>query len=257
MLSYSFNGKTALVVGGGSGMGRAASLRFAAAGANVMVADVAEHMGRETVAMVTGKGGKAEFVRADISEANEVENMVRATAHKFGRVDFGCNIAAIDIEDQALADCADETFDKVIAVNLRGTFLCMKHEIRQMLKQGGPAAIVNFASVAAYRSKGLFLNAYVASKQGVLGLSRIAAMRYAKDGIRINTVVPGAIDTPMLQATLKMRGITVEELGASYGLLGRVGKPTEIAEAVLWLCSEYSSFTVGAAIPVDGGALLG
>jgi NAD(P)-dependent dehydrogenase (short-subunit alcohol dehydrogenase family) len=257
MLSYSFTGRTAVVVGGGSGIGRAIAIRFVDAGANVVVADVTEDMGRETVEMISKRGGEGEFVRADVCDANDVENMVKATVQKFGRVDFGCNAAAIDIEDEALADCKDETFDRVIAVNLRGTYLCMKHEIRQMLKQGGSAAIVNFASIAAYRTKGLFLNAYVASKQGVLGLSRVAAMRYAKNGIRINTVVPGAIDTPMLQATLQKRGITLDDLAASSGLLGRVGKPAEIAEAVLWLCSEYSSFTVGAAIPVDGGALIG
>jgi NAD(P)-dependent dehydrogenase (short-subunit alcohol dehydrogenase family) len=257
MLSYSFEGKTAVVTGGGSGMGRAVALRFSEAGAKVAIADIAEAGGHETVEMIKANGGNAAFVKADISKAPDVEGFIRKAVDLYGRVDCACNTAAIDVETAPLAECEDEVFDRVIAVNLRGTYLCMKHELRQMQKQGGPGAIVNFSSVAAFRSKGLHLNAYVASKQGVLALSRIAAMKYAREGIRINTIVPGAIDTPMLQATLALRNMSIEELGASYGLLGRVGKPEEIAEAVLWLCSEYSSYTVGAVIPVDGGSLIG
>lgn len=257
MLSYSFARKTAVVTGGASGIGRAIALRFAAAGANVVIADIAEAGGRETTGMIESRGGVASYVKTDVSEAKEVENLMGTAAELYGRVDYACNVAAVDLETTPLADCKDEIFDRVIAVNLRGTYLCMKHEVRQMRKQRGPGAIVNFSSVAAFRSKALYLNAYVASKQGVLALTRIAAMQYAKEGIRINTIVPGAIDTPLLRTTLAFRNLTLEDLGASYGLMGRVGTPEEIAEAAAWLCSEYSSFTVGAILPVDGGALIG
>lgn len=255
MLSYDFKGKVAIVTGGGSGMGRAAAKRFALAGAKVMVGDVAEDGGNETVDMIKAKGGNAAFMRADVAVSKQVADLVAQTVERFGRLDFGCNPAAVNLETEI--ENSDDDFDRVIAVNLRGSYLCIKHQVLQMQKQGTGGAIVNFSSATAIRSQGIYMNGYVAAKAAVMGLSRLAAMRHTREGIRINTIIPGAIDTPMLQKSLSKRGISVEEMAKNYSLTGRAGTPEDIAEAVMWLCSDYSSYVVGVNLPVDGGALIG
>jgi NAD(P)-dependent dehydrogenase (short-subunit alcohol dehydrogenase family) len=255
LAAYSFENKVVLVTGAGSGMGRAIACRFAVTGARVIVGDVSESAGLQTVAMIRDAGGQAHFISADVSNSEDVQNLVRGTIARYGALNYACNAAAIDIETAPLVDCDETVFDRVIDVNLRGIFLCLKYEIRQMLKQGDGGSIVNFTSVAAYKTRSEHLSAYVASKAGLIGLTRMAAMRHGPDGIRINTICPGPIDTPMLQGALVKLGISLEALEASYGLLGRVGRPDEIAEAAMWLCSDRSSFTLGCVLPVDGGAM--
>lgn len=255
MLSYDFNGKVAFVTGGGSGMGRAIAIRFAIAGAKVVIADVNEAGGRETVDLITERGGEAAFIRTDVSSAPEVEAAVAGTVEKFGRLDFGCNTAAITTEREG--ETSDEEFDRIIAVNLGGIQLCIKHQVRQMQKQGSGGAIVNFSSLTAVRSPSNYQDGYAAAKAGVIALTRLAAMRHTKEGIRVNTILPGAIDTPMLRAAMARRGTTVEDMARNYSLTGKAGTPEEIAEAVIWLCSDYSSYVVGVNLPVDGGALIG
>lgn len=254
MLSYDFSGKVAVITGGGSGMGRAVALRFAKAGARVVIADMARDNGEETARLVEEAGGEALFVATDVSVSADIAHLVEQAVERFGRMDFGCNTAAVNLE---LDDTADEDeFDRVIAVNLRGTYLCLKYQAAQMLKQGSGGAIVNFSSATAIRSNATFQNGYVSSKSGVMALTRLAAMRHTKDGIRVNSIIPGAIDTPMLRAGLEMRGMTVEQMASNYSLTGAAGTPDDIAEAVLWLCSPYSAYVIGVNLAVDGGALI-
>lgn len=252
---YDFRGRTALVTGAGSGMGRAVALAFAQAGANLVLADRDEAQGEAVAAAIEAEGGNALAVRTDISQGADVDALLAAAIDQFGTVDMACNAAGIDIERTEFVDCADEVFDKVIDVNLRGSFLCMRGQIRQMLAQGAGGAIVNLASVAAIRARSDTSVAYSASKAGLIALGRNAAMRYARDGIRVNTICPGAIRTPMLEASMIAMGVEADQLGAGYGAIGRIGSPEEVADAVLWLCSPASAFIVGHVLPVDGGYL--
>lgn len=254
MAERSFEGQVALVTGGASGMGRAAALAFAAAGAKVAVADVAVDGGNETATLITEAGGEALFVRTDVSSAEDVEAVVERTVADLGSLDCAANCAAVDVETTRLADLPEATFDRIIAVNLRSVFLCLKYEIRAMLRGGTSGAIVNIASTNAFRPQPR-QSAYTASKHGVLGITRNAAIEYARDGIRVNAVCPGAILTPMLEAAIERRGSTVEAAAAQLSLLGRIGDPAEVAKAVLWLCSDDSSFTTGHALAVDAGYL--
>lgn len=255
MLSYDFRKKVAIVTGGGSGMGRASAMRFATAGAQVMIADIDEVGSQKTVELIAKVGGEAAFLKTDVSSGSQVEALVAGTVDRFGRLDFGCNTAAITTETEG--DTNDEEFDRIIAVNLRGIHLCIKHQVRQMQKQGSGGAIVNFSSLTALRSPSNYQDAYASAKAGVISLTRLAAMRHTREGIRVNTILPGAIDTPMLRDAMERRGTSVEEMAKNYSLTGKAGTPEEIAEAVMWLCSEYSSYVVGANLPVDGGALIG
>ena len=243
-------GKVALVTGAGSGIGRASALTFAREGAKVVVADVVVEGGEETVGMVKTAGGEALFVKADVSQAAEVEALINKTLATYGRLDCAHNNAGIEGAVATTAECTEENWDRIIAINLKGVWLCMKYEIPQMLKQGS-GAIVNTASGA-----GLVgiprAGAYVASKHGVVGLTKTAALEYAKAGIRVNAVCPGVIDTPMVQR-ITSRGPHLVERMAAGEPVGRLGKPQEIAEAVVWLCSEAASFVTGHAMAVDGG----
>jgi NAD(P)-dependent dehydrogenase (short-subunit alcohol dehydrogenase family) len=250
----SFAGKTAIVTGAGSGMGRATAQAFAAAGANVVVADIAEAAGQETVALIEQDGGVATFAQTDVSKTADVEAMVDRAIASFGRLDYAMNGAAIETETTPLADCEELAFDRLIAVNLKSVFLCMKHQIRAMLREGTGGAIVNIASTNAFRPQPN-QPAYTASKHGVLGLTRAAAIDYAGTGIRINAVCPGAIETPMLVNAIAARRRDPDDVIRRLSLVGRFGQATEVANAVLWLCSDQSSFTVGHALAVDGGYL--
>ena len=249
-----FAGKVALVTGGAGGMGRAIAVDFARSGAKVVVSDIAAEGGAETVGLIDACGGEGRFVSADVADARAVEELVGATVAAYGGLHCAVNAAAVELERERLADLAESTFDRIIAVNLKSIFLCMKYEIGQMLAQGTGGTIVNIASTNSFRPQH-GQSAYTASKHGVVGMTRNAAIDYAADGIRINAICPGAIDTPMLRAAIERRGREPEEVAGRLSLLGRFGDPDEIAKAALWLCSDDSSFTVGHALAVDGGYL--
>jgi NAD(P)-dependent dehydrogenase (short-subunit alcohol dehydrogenase family) len=252
-MSADFSGKVALVTGGASGMGRATAQAFAAAGAQVVVADVADEAGAETVALIEKDGGDAVFVRTDVARAADVEAAVQTAITRFGGLDCAANCAAIETETTLLADCDESTFDRLVAVNLKSIFLSMKYEIRAMLQRGG-GAIVNIASTNSFRP--LPKQAvYTATKHGVVGMTKTAAIEYAGSGIRVNAVAPGAIDTPMLRGAMAARGSKEPDVLARLSLIGRFGVPQEIANAVLWLCSDESSYTMGHVLAVDGGYL--
>jgi NAD(P)-dependent dehydrogenase (short-subunit alcohol dehydrogenase family) len=250
MADQSYAGKAVLVTGGAGGIGRAAALAFARAGARVAVSDVNAAGGEETVGLITRAGGEAVFVKADVSREAEVEALVAKTVAAFGRLDCAFNNAGIEEESKPLADCDEALFDRIMAVNVKGAWLCMKHEIRQMLKQGG-GAIVNTASVAGLAGAPL-QPVYAASKHAVVGMTRTAAAEYGKAGIRINSVCPGVIRTPMLERALE-REPRREKNIVKVHPIGRIGEADEIAGAVLWLGSEAASFVTGHQLAVDGG----
>jgi NAD(P)-dependent dehydrogenase (short-subunit alcohol dehydrogenase family) len=243
-------GKVALITGAASGIGQGSAHVFAARGAKLVLADVDVERGEATAARIRAEGGDAVFVRADISAARDVEALVAAVVARHGRLDCAFNNAGIAGALAPLVDFSDEDWDRVIAVNLRGVYLCMKHEIRQMLKQGG-GAIVNTASVVGLVG-GPTMIAYAASKHGIVGMTKVAALEYAKQSVRVNAVCPGAVRTPMLDQMAAQAGYTEEVLiGAEP--IGRIGEPHEIAEAAAWLCSSAASFVTGHAMAVDGG----
>jgi NAD(P)-dependent dehydrogenase (short-subunit alcohol dehydrogenase family) len=255
MAQADFAGKVALVTGGAGGMGRAIALAFADAGARVVVSDLSVDGGEETVALVDKAGGEAHFVATDVADQTSVQQLVATAVDVFGGVDCAVNGAAIELEREPLAEVDEDVFDRIIAVNLRSIFLCMKYEIRQLLAQGRGGTIVNIASTNSFRPQP-HQSAYTASKYGVLGMTRNAAIDYAAEGIRINAICPGAIDTPMLRAAIERRGRDPQEVADRLSLLRRFGDPTEIARAALWLSSDESSFTIGHALAVDGGYLV-
>ena len=243
-------GKVALVTGGGSGIGRASALTFAREGAKVVISDIVVAGGEETVRMVKAAGGEATFVKADVSKAAEVETLMKKVLETYGRLDCAFNNAGIEGELQQTTECSEQNWDRTLAVNLKGVWLCMKYEIPAMLKQGS-GAIVNTSSVAGLVGfQGL--PAYVASKHGVAGLTKTAALEYAKSGIRVNAVCPGVINTPMVERLFSGQPHWGEAVQAMEPV-ARMGKPEEIAEAVVWLCSDAASFVTGLAMAVDGG----
>ena len=246
-----FVSKVALVTGAGSGIGRATALAFAREGASVVVADIAAESGTQTVARIRDTGGDATFVQVDVSQAVEVEALVRTTVQTYGRLDYAHNNAGIEGVLAPLLDYPDEVFDRVLAVNLKGVWLCLKREISQMLAQGG-GAIVNTASVAGLRGSPT-LPAYNVSKFGVVGLTKSVALAYASRGVRINAVCPGVIDTPMVGRADELTQGGFSERGRARTPLSRLGSPEEVAAAVTWLCSDAASFLTGVALPVDGG----
>lgn len=248
MIDYGLAGKVALVTGASGGIGRAAALAFARSGASVLVSDVNEEGGRETVSLIEKAGGKAVWQRCDVSKGDEVKAMVAAAVSAFGRLDFAFNNAGIN--SIAANEYEDEVWARSLGINLTGVMLCMREEAEVMLAQGG-GAIVNTASI-----NGLVGNpsqpGYTATKHGVVGLTRHGALRWAKAGIRVNAVCPGVIETPMtapLVADPQMKQV-IEGMTP----LGRMGKAEEIAEAVVWLCSDASAFITGHPMVIDGGA---
>lgn len=264
-----FDGKAIIVTGAASGIGRAAAILFARNGGRVMTSDVDEAGGEETVAIIerehAGHGGEARFVKCDISDEEQVRHLVTATIDAYGRLDCACNNAGIEGEQVPTHECTNANWSRIINVNLRGTWLCLKYEIPRMLETIGAmlaansgsggnlggCAIVNISSIA-----GLIgfphIAAYCASKHGMNGLTKAAAVEYAKQGIRINAICPGAIQTPMIERFTHHERQQAEDLAARHPI-GRFGTPEEVAEAILWLCSDAASFVTGQTLAVDGG----
>lgn len=247
-METTFKNKVALVTGASFGIGQATAIAFAKKGAKVVIADWVES--HETLDRIKALGGEAIFVKCDVSKATEVKALVAKTVSTFGQLDFAVNNAGIESVSAPTHECTEENWDRTIDVNLKGVWLGMKYEIIQMLKQG-KGAIVNTASIAGLVA---FTNipAYVASKHGILGLTKNAAMEYAKLGIRVNAVCPGVIKTPMLDRSAGGKK-EVEDTFATLEPIGRVGQPEEIAAAILWLCSDEASFVTGHPLVVDGG----
>jgi NAD(P)-dependent dehydrogenase (short-subunit alcohol dehydrogenase family) len=248
-----FKGKVALVTGGSYGIGRAAAIEFSRRGAKVVVADIDVGRGGETINRIKEGGGEAIFVRTDVSKAKEVEALVKKAIETYGRLDYAFNNAGIHGEFVSTVDFAEEDWDRLINVNLKSVWLCMKYEIPWMLKQGG-GAIVNTSSAA-----GLIAApsnpAYPASKHGVVGITKSTAVEYAKSGIRVNCVCPGPIRTGMHENLVAVSPDLVEMMHQKVPM-GRIGEPEEVVSAVMWLCSETASFVTGHALPVDGGVVV-
>jgi len=248
------SGKVALVTGAGAGIGRAAALKFAEEGAKVVVSDLNGDGGSETVALIRQKAGDATFVRADVTAATEVEALIAKAVAAFGRLDCACNNAGIEGRIVPLAEQSEEDFDKVMSVNAKGTFLCLKYEIDWMVKNGG-GAIVNLASAA-----GLIgfpgLGPYAASKHAINGLTKNAALEYSKLGIRVKSVCPGGIETRMLDSLVAQASkgqLKTRQMMDPLHPMGRIGSPEEVAELIVWLCSDRAAFVTGANVTIDGG----
>ncbi len=244
-----YTGKVAFVTGAANGIGRATALAFAREGANVVVADVSEQGNQETAHMIEELGKRAIAIKCNVTQAEDVKAALSKTIETFGRLDFAFNNAGVEQKNTATAQIEESEWDRIVNINLRGVFLCMKYEIPLLLKQGG--AIVNTSSGAGVIGiKGGA--AYTAAKHGLIGLTKSAALDYASQNIRINAVCPGYIDTSMMD---RFTGGTPEgrEQVISEEPIGRMGQPEEIANAVVWLCSDASSFVVGHALVVDGG----
>ncbi|GAA3651909.1 SDR family NAD(P)-dependent oxidoreductase [Microbacterium marinilacus] len=244
--------KVTIVTGAAMGMGEATARLFAQAGAKVVLADFNEEKGRAVTDDIVAAGGDAFFVKVDISRGAEVEQMVAATVERYGRLDGAVNNAALTPDDKPVAEFDEEYWDRLMAVDLKGTALCMKYEIRQLLAQGGNGSIVNISSVSGFRPQPQNI-AYVAAKHGVVGMTKVAALEYGPQNIRVNAVAPGAIDTPMLRGALEQFGFTAEEYAPQLSLLNRFGRAEEIAEASLWLVSDASSYLTGTTLHADAG----
>jgi NAD(P)-dependent dehydrogenase (short-subunit alcohol dehydrogenase family) len=245
------SGKSAIITGAASGIGRAAALCFAREGARVIVADVSEDGGRQTVEIVRDKGGEAQFFRCDVARAADADALVAAAVKAYGRLDCAFNNAGIAGTQRKTADYEEEEWDRIMAINLKGVWLCLRAEIRQFVAQRSSGAIVNTASAAGLVASHS-MPAYTAAKHGVVGLTKCAALEYARAGIRINDVCPGVVDTPLVAGMIAQQPKLASRLD-QVEPVGRKARPEEIAEAVVWLCSDAASFVTGASISVDGG----
>jgi NAD(P)-dependent dehydrogenase (short-subunit alcohol dehydrogenase family) len=245
-------GRVAIVTGGATGIGRASVVAFARRGAQVVVADVNDDAGAETVKLAESEGTDATFVHTDVTDSSSVAAMVDTAITAFGRLDFAHNNAGMSGVAAGVVDCTEELWNRTLALNLTGVWLCMKHEIPRMLASGG-GAIVNTSSGAGLVGFAA-LPAYVASKHGVIGLTKSAALEFVRAGIRVNAICPGTTRTPMIEAYIG-DDPNIEKMMTMASPLGRMAQPEEMAEAAVWLCSDAASFVNGVALPVDAGAV--
>lgn len=246
--------KVALVTGSGGGLGRACARIFAREGARVVVVDIQTGLGEETVKLIKDAGGEAIFVKADVSKSADVQAMVRAAVDTYGSLDCAINNAVLGMPRTSLADVSEEDWDRTIAVNFTGVFLCMKYEIRAMLKQGS-GAIVNVGSGHEHGSA-LGVSWYLGAKHGIYGMTKVAAREYGGKGIRINAIGPGSMWTPALRAVQAKNPDHVAQL-AALTPMGRLAEPEEVGEAAVWLCTSAASYVLGHTLLADGGAVLG
>ena len=253
-MTTELEGKVGLVTGGTSGIGRDTAVLFAKAGAKVVVSGRREPEGEETIELIGAAGGDGLFVRADVSKASDVETLIQKAVERFGRLDIAFNNAGIEGVWVPIVRQSEEDWDRTIDINLKGVWLCLKYEIRQMLLQGGGGAIVNMASVVGLIGAA-GAAAYRASKHGVMGLTKAAALETARNGIRINAVCPAAVETTMAERLYNAPA--VHKYVLSCHPVGRFGRPAEIAEAVVWMCSDRASFMTGQSLVIDGGFLAG
>jgi len=244
--------KATLVTGAAMGMGEATAKLFAAAGAKVAVVDYNDQLGQQVTQSINEAGGQAIFIHCDISKSAEVEAMVAQVVSAFGRLDAAVNNAAITPDDKIVAEFDEAYWDKLMSIDLKGTALCLKYELRQMIAQGHGGSIINISSVSGFRPQPANI-AYVSAKFGVVGMTKVAAMENGAHGIRVNSVAPGAIDTPMLRGALVQFGLDPVEYAKQLSELGRFGQAEEIAQASAWLASDLSSFVTGTTLHVDGG----
>ena len=253
-MATGLEGKVGLVTGGTSGIGRETAVLFAKAGVKIAVAGRREREGEKTVELIHAAGGEGLFVKTDVSKASEVEGLIQTVVERFERLDLAFNNAGVEGVWAPLTQQTEEDFDRTINVNLKGVWLCLKYEIQQMLKQGAGGAIVNMASIMGLvGSAGS--SVYSASKHGVIGLTQSAALENAKRKVRVNAVCPGFVETEMADRILRVP--TVHKYVLSCHPIGRLGNPTEIAEAVVWMCSDRASFMTGQTMVLDGGFLAG
>jgi glucose 1-dehydrogenase len=245
-----------IVTGGAGGIGRGAARALAGAGAHVVVADIDTLRGQETVDEIHATGGSATFVRTDVSDAEQVSHLVNGTVERHGRLDCAVNAAGIEFEATLLHDETEADYERMMDVNVRSIFLCLRAQLAVMVDQPGGGSIVAIASTNAHRPQPR-TPLYSASKHAVLGLVRATALDYAAKGVRINAISPGAIDTPMLRGAIDRRGGNPADFARVLNPMRRFGDPTEVGQAALWLCSDASSFTTGTTLAVDGGFLAG
>ena len=253
-MAKELDGKVAIITGGTSGIGRDTAVLFAKEGAKVVVAGRREVEGKETVALVQAAGGEGIFVQTDVAKSADVQALVQKTVAKYGRLDIGFNNAGVEGAWIPITEQSEEDWDQTIAINLKGVWLCLKYEMQQMLKQGGGGAIVNMSSVAGWIGSAGAAT-YCASKHGVIGLTKSAALETAAKGIRVNAICPAVIETPMGERLFGSP--EMKPFALSLHAMGRFGKPMEVAEAVLWMCSERASFMTGQSLVLDGGFLAG
>ncbi len=246
------DGKITIVTGGSSGIGKAAALAFHREGARVVVADANVEGGEATVEMIKKAGGEAIFIKTDVSNPMDVESMVHKTIEAYGRIDCAFNNAGVAGERAPIADCSEENWDRVTSINLKGVWLCMKYEIPHMIKQRS-GVIVNTSSVAGLSAGPPAAPAYTASKHGIVGLTKSAVKAYRKYGIRVNAVCPGLIRTQMVEEAQAKLGPRFERYLAEVQKSGLIGEPEDVAEAVVWLCSDAARFVNGHCLVIDGG----
>lgn len=245
-------GKVALITGAATGIGFTTAQLFAAEGARVVIADMNDAAGEQAAASIIEAGGEARFVHADISDASQVAGMLASTVERFGRIDIAVNNAAVRSDETPVANLDQASWDRLMSIVLTGTTLCVKQELRTMIEQGAGGAIVNITSGTAHRALAGTAS-YSAAKAGLEVITRVAAVENASHGIRVNSVAPGLVNTPLLTATLTASGMSATEAAAGLNLMNRFADPMEIANAILWLASDKASFVTGTTLHVDGG----